>query len=57
MGSTGRNNSKSSIGSNGGQTETRDLPGQTWKKPQDLSEREGEERGILGLPICIVVYQ
>jgi len=51
MGSTGRNNSKSSIGSSGGQTETRDLSGQTWKKPQDLSEREGEERGILGLPV------
>ncbi len=39
----GRNNSKSSSGSSGHVGETR--PGQTSKKPKDLSPREGEERG------------
>jgi hypothetical protein len=39
----GRNNSKSSSGSSGHAGDTR--PGQTRKKPEDLSEREREERG------------
>jgi hypothetical protein len=41
--STGRNNSKCG---NGHDMDTR--PGQTLKKPKDLSTREGEERGSGG---------
>jgi len=43
LGSTGRNNSKSCIGSSGHAGGTRSRP--TWKKPKDLSVREREERG------------
>ncbi len=43
LGCTGRNNSKPSSGSSGHVGGTR--PGQTRKKPKDLSAREGEERG------------
>ena len=43
LGSTVRNNSKSCIGSSGHVGGT--SPGQTRKKPKDLSAREGEERG------------
>ena len=39
----GRNNSKPKIGSSGHNGDTR--PGQTRKKPKDLSEREREDRG------------
>ncbi len=43
LGWTGRNNSKSSNGSSGHTRGTR--PGQTPKKPKDLSVREDEDRG------------
>jgi hypothetical protein len=43
LGCVGRNNSKPSIRSSGHAGGTR--PGQTRKKPKDLSAREGEERG------------
>ncbi len=39
----GRNNIKSSLGSSGHTGDTK--PGQTRKKPKDLSTREREERG------------
>ena len=42
-GCAGRNNKKSSFGSSGVARGTR--PGQTRKKPEDLSEREREDRG------------
>ena len=43
LGRAGRNNSKPSCGSSGHAGGTR--PGQTRKKPKDLSAREREERG------------
>ena len=43
LGCSCRNNSKPSSGSSGHTGGTR--PGQTHKKPKDLSAREGEERG------------
>ena len=43
LGSSGRNNSKPINGSSGHTGGTR--PGQTRKKPKDLSTREGEECG------------
>ena len=43
LGRTGRNNSKPSIGSSGHVGDT--SPGQTHKKPKDLSGREREDRG------------
>jgi hypothetical protein len=43
LGCTGRKNGKSSTGSSCHVGGTR--PGQTWKKPKDLSEREREECG------------
>ena len=43
LGWSGRNNSKSSIGSHGHVGGTR--PDQTHKTPKDLSTREREERG------------
>jgi hypothetical protein len=43
LGYVGRNDSKPSIGSSGHSGGTR--PGQTRKKPKDLSSREGEECG------------
>ena len=46
LGSTGRNNSKSSIGSSGHTEGTR--PDQTHENPKDLSTREGEECGLGG---------
>ncbi len=53
LGCEGRNNSKSSIGSSGHVGDTR--PGQTHKKPKDLSSREREERGEGGgvYPVCM----
>jgi hypothetical protein len=46
LGCAGRNNSKPSSGSSGHTGGT--SPGQTRKKPKDLSAREGEERGCGG---------
>ena len=43
MGCEGRQNGKTSRGSSGHAGGTR--PGQTHKKPKDLSVREGEDRG------------
>jgi hypothetical protein len=43
LGYSGRNSSKTSTVSSGHVGDTR--PGQTHKKPKDLSTREGEERG------------
>jgi hypothetical protein len=49
----GRNNSESSIGFGGHSGVMR--PGQTRKKPKDLSEREREERGCVeGGGLCVV---
>jgi hypothetical protein len=52
LGSVGRNNSKLSIGSSGHTGGTRS--GQTWKKPEDLSTREGEECGGGGGGGCMM---
>ena len=46
LGYSGRNSSKTSTGSSGHVGDTR--PGQTRKKPTDLSTREGDECGCGG---------
>ena len=51
----GRNNSKSGNGSSGHYGDTR--PGQTWKKPKDLSVCEGEDRGCGRGEVVYPVFQ
>jgi hypothetical protein len=48
----GRNKSNPSRGSSGHFGDMR--PGQTLKKPKDLSAREGEERGRGGVGVCML---
>ncbi len=52
LGCSGRNNSKSRSGSSGHSGGKRS--GQTRKKPKDLSEREGEDRGCGGVGVCML---
>ena len=53
LGSAGRKNSKSSIGTHGHDGGTR--PGQTHKIPKDLSEHESEDHGCgeSGMVCCV----
>ncbi len=51
---TGRNNSETSSGSSGHAGDTR--PGQTRKKPKDLSAREREERVCGVCMLCTFVF-